>query len=126
MPHLTLEYSSNAGRPGSLPGLFAALHGVLAEIGGIRLENCKSRAYSASDFLVGYGQRQDAFVHLDIRFLEGRTDALKQAIGKHAVALLQDHFDPDRNRPELQLTVEVHDIARATYFKLPEGTLTPL
>ncbi len=126
MPHLTLEYSTNIGRPEGLPALLTTLHRVLAEIGGIKRENCKSRAYPASDFLVSDGKPEDAFVHLDIRFLEGRSMDVKQAIGQQAVALLQQFFDPTGDRPGLQLTVEVRDITRSTYFKLPAGTLSSL
>lgn len=126
MPHLTLEYSTNIGRPRGLSALFTALHGLLTETGNIKSGNCKSRAYPSADFLVGHGQPHDAFVHLDIRFLEGRPVDVKQAIGQRALTLLQEHFDPDGDNTDLQLTVEVRDIARATYFKLPAGTLSPL
>ena len=72
MPHLVLEYSANVDCPPDLPVLFGWFHEVLAETGGIRHDNCESRARPADPFLVGSGSESDAFVHLDIRFLEGR------------------------------------------------------
>jgi 5-carboxymethyl-2-hydroxymuconate isomerase len=126
MPHLTLEYSANLDPPAEFAPLFLRLHGLLARTGGIRRENCKSRAYACRDFLVGEGRPSDAFVHLDIRFLEGRSDEVKQAIGAAALDMLVDAFSDAAARGVLQATVEVRDIARASYFKFPPGTLTPL
>jgi len=73
-------------------------------------------------------------VHLDVRFLEGRAPEIKQAVGNGAVELLHDHFalaldgpDPlgETNPLDVQITVEIQDIQRASYFKYPPGTLGP-
>jgi 5-carboxymethyl-2-hydroxymuconate isomerase len=125
VPHLTLEYSANVECPGDLRQLFARLHGVLAEVGGIRPGNCKSRGRVAQDYLVSSGGERDAFVHLDIRFLEGRPPQIRQQIGELALATLTDWFQASLEKLELQVTVEIRDIARSRYFKHPEGTLTP-
>lgn len=125
MPHLVLEYSANVDCPPDLPVLFRQLHEVLAETGGIRRDNCKSRARPADPFLVGSGSESDAFVHLDIRFLEGRPAEVKQALGQQALDLLLGWFQNSSDRLQLQITVEIQDIRRSSYFKYPAGTLTP-
>ena len=126
MPHLTLEYSPNVGVDADLAGLFRRLHEVLVETGGIRLENCKSRAYVARDFLVGAGGGASGFVHLDVRFLEGRPPELRQSLGREMLDILMERFRSSVEALDLQVTVEVRDMQRSFYFKHPEGTLTPM
>lgn len=126
MPHLTLEYSQNAADGSDLVDLMRSLHEVVSESAGIKMDNCKSRAYAARDFHVGAGGGEQGFVHLDIRFLEGRPAAVKHSVGEQAGRCLVEWFQPAMETLELQVTVEVRDIEREFYFKYPEGTLTPL
>ncbi len=127
MPHLTLEYTSNLDEWAADPDLLLSLHRLL-EAAGIKIENCKSRWRMAEEWVTGDGQGESAFVHLDIRFLEGRKPDVKRMIGEGAVELLQDHFQPAADRSDgldLQITVEIQDIRRADYFKSPPGTIGP-
>jgi len=123
MPHLILDYSVNIDCNRNLSDLFKRLHGVLANTGGINLENCKSRARVAENFFIASGCESNAFVHLDIRFLEGKSPELKRAIGKEAVDILRDWFHQSKEKSDLQITVEIREIQRDFYFKHPEGTL---
>ncbi len=130
MPHLRLEYSSNCPTDGTLIELFAALHDVLVEVGGILRDNCKSRAYPADPFLIADGSpgpdgKARAFLHLDVRFMDGRSKALKQSVGAALRDVLLEHFAEAAAGMDLQVTVEIRDIDRELYFKHPEGTLTP-
>ena len=125
MPHLTLEHSANVIPQGDLQTLFARLHRILAEVGGIKIENCKSRARSCETYLVASGEPSGAFVHLDVRFLEGRRPEVKRAVGDRMLESLRWCFPEPGPDGELQVTVELRDIARESYFKYPKGTLTP-
>ena len=124
MPHLTLEYSENLRSvPPSTP-LFAALHGVLESVAGISVGNCKSRWREVSDFHVGAGGEDKAFVHLSIRYLEGRPPATQQAVGEAVLRVLKEHFKEAPDDLDLQITVEIEDIRRDSYFKDPPETLS--
>lgn len=122
MPHLSLEYSANARPQCELPDLFSRLHQILADAGGIRIGNCKSRARVCEPYLVAKGDRSGAFVHLGVQFLEGRTRSVKRAIGDEMLAALRGCFPPSTPDQDLQITVELRDLARDDYFKYPEGT----
>jgi len=124
MPHLVLEYSANATLPDDPRGVLQQLHAVLHEAGGILIGNCKSRVYRADAFLIADGQSNEGFVHLDIRFVRGRSDELKARISRECLAVLKSTFLPI-NDLALQITVNVGDIAPDMYSKHPEGTLTP-
>jgi 5-carboxymethyl-2-hydroxymuconate isomerase len=123
MPHLTLEYSANLSRTPPTPDLLLALHHLLETVGGIRLENCKSRWREVEDWVVGPGDPHAAFVHLDMRFLEGKPLEIQRALGESALEILVSHFRPEPPGIDLQITVEVREIRKATYFKFPPGTL---
>jgi 5-carboxymethyl-2-hydroxymuconate isomerase len=123
MPHLTLEYSSNIEFKLNHQDLFAQLHRLLNEAGGIRIDNFKSRALMRENFLVGRGDIENAFVHLELRLLEGRSPEAKNEIGQGCLQLLKEFYAPSLANQALQITVEIADISKETYFKHPEGTL---
>ena len=122
MPHNVLEYSANIPKLDSYAPLFSELHRILNEIGGIRLGNCKSRARAAEDFFIGDGKTGNAFIHLDVEFVIGRSEAVKRQIGQQCLDVLKKYYAEQLN-DDLQITVNIRDIALDFYFKYPEGTL---
>lgn len=124
MPHLTLEYSANVKIQSDFSDLFRKLHRILSETGGIKLENCKSRAYAAENYYIGSGSNRNGFVHLDVRFLEGRSADLKTRIANEMENTLVEWFQASNSSLDLQVTIELQDIVRSFYFKHPKGTLT--
>ncbi len=124
MPHIQLEYSENCQPAEPFASLFGQVHGTLSEIGGIKIDNCKSRAVCHSEFFIADGDVAHAFAHLSIRFVAGRTESTKRKIGAKCMEHLQAFFREQINDLDLQITVEVRDIQLAEYHKYPEGTLT--
>lgn len=122
MPHLTLEYTDNLPADIDFDALFARIHTVLAEEGGIRIGNCKSRAVCLGVYRVGSGE-PSAFVHADLRFLEGRPSDVKRQLGKRVLEILNEVYG-SLDSPEVQITVEIRDIDRDAYFKIPAGTFS--
>ena len=124
MPHLTLEYSGNVPDAPDIQSILREIHRVLQETAGIKIENCKSRGRVAEKYLVANGESSRAFVHLDVRILEGRSGELKRELGYHLLETLREHFSSAEAALDLQTTVEIRDIERASYFKHPTGTLS--
>jgi 5-carboxymethyl-2-hydroxymuconate isomerase len=122
MPHNVLEYSSNIPRLENSPELFAGLHQILNKVGGIKLGNCKSRARMAEDYYVGDGSAVNAFIHLDVEFVQGRSTEVKRQIGQQSLDLLKQYY-ADHLNDDLQITVNIRDISLEFYFKYPEGSL---
>jgi len=123
MPHLTLEYTSNLSGTPPTPELLLTAHGILHAVAGINPGNCKSRWREVGEWAVGFGDEPSAFVHLQIRFLEGRPLEVQQAVGEGILDLLKDHFLPGPPGLDVQITVDIQEIRKATYFKYPPGTL---
>jgi 5-carboxymethyl-2-hydroxymuconate isomerase len=115
MPHLTLEYTSNLPRQVAGPELFGRLHRILADVGGIEIRNCKSRALGYDAFLVGDAGDEKAYVHLDVRILEGRSADVRREVGRQILQTLREAYDADAS--SLQVTVEIRDMPRELYFK---------
>jgi 5-carboxymethyl-2-hydroxymuconate isomerase len=122
MPHNVLEYSANIPRLDNFSELFAELHQILNKVGGIKLGNCKSRARMAEDFYVGDGSSANAFIHLDVEFVQGRSTDVKRQIGQKSLNLLKQHY-ADHLTDDLQITINIRDISLEFYFKHPEGSL---
>jgi 5-carboxymethyl-2-hydroxymuconate isomerase len=125
MPHLTLETTPNLSPLPPVGGLFSELHRLLQEEAGISIDNCKSRHRMTGDFLVGGGGSDAAFAHLDLRFLEGRPPEILHRVGSGALEVLRGFLQDVPEGLDLQITVEVQEIRRASYFKHPPGTLSP-
>lgn len=125
MPQLTLEYTGNIDRI-DFTALFGALHDVLATLGGVRIQNCKSRAIRLAEFHIAEGAPEEAFVHLRASVLDGRTVEWRQHLGERLLEVLKTHYAPAAAHFRLQITVHMAEIERRSYFKWPEGTFTPL
>ncbi len=123
MPHITLEYTANLSDNPPHRELLLALHGLLETTAGIRPANCKSRWRRVDDWVVGTGTNESAFVHLDLRFLEGRSEKVITEVSRGALEILIGHFHPPAPGLDLQITVEVGEILKARYFKDPPGTV---
>ena len=125
MPQITLEYTANIIQEIQARELFSNIHHMLEEVGVIRIENCKSRAIRLDDYYIANGKIESAFIHLEIRFIEGRSPDMKAEIGQQSLAFLETYFTESILSLDLQITVEINDIHKHGYFKYPKGTLTP-
>lgn len=123
MPHLTLYYTANLPAQTSFEPLLAQFHSILANVGGVKIGNCKSKALRIEEFFVADGTQNQAFVHLDLRLLEGRSPELKQDIGKHCLAAIKEAFSELVEHNQIQITVEIRDIVRHSYFKIPADSI---
>ncbi|MHA2250342.1 MAG: 5-carboxymethyl-2-hydroxymuconate Delta-isomerase [Candidatus Kariarchaeaceae archaeon] len=124
MPQICLEYSANIPVISNYKTIFKQVHYILNTEGNIKLNNCKSRLIRHADFYIGDGSSDHAFVHLEISLLEGRSNELKEKMGKDILGFLQDAISTE-NILKLQITVHFKDISKNSYFKYPSGTLTP-
>lgn len=123
MPQLTLQYTANINQEIDYSNLFAKLHNILADVGGINIENCKSRALKLNNYYISQGEISNAFIHLDVRFLEGRSLPIKKEIGNQLLEALNSFYQKSLTELDLQFTVEISDIQRELYFKFPLGSL---
>lgn len=117
MPQITLEHTANLHPERSWDDLLGRLHDQIAGLTGIETQSCKSRVLTLESYCVGNGDENQAFAHLTIRIFAGRSPAVKTELGRAALALLKHHLAASRDDLNVQLTVELRDIDRESYFK---------
>lgn len=122
MPQIRLEYSDDLQPLPDLRAVFSQIHAALAESTGAAISNAKSRA-TAVEAYVGDGDAANAFVHLGIELMEGRTTEVKARASDRCLGILELAFAPASGGRNLQITVGITDLERATYRKLPHGTI---
>jgi 5-carboxymethyl-2-hydroxymuconate isomerase len=114
MPQITLEYTPATLAPERIPEMMLQVHQLLAAEVGLAIGSCKSRWRMAGEYLVGNGEPGQGFVHLSVRLLEGRPPDLLEKIGQQCLSILENHVTA---APGVQITVEVGELRRSTYFK---------
>lgn len=121
MPQLTLEYSCNIIDDVNFNSLLKKLHEVVSEEGNINITNFKSRVVKHENFLVGAGNQADAFVHVEFKLLEGRSEELKSKIGNLILDTIKKYYPQSVEKLDLQITVELLDIKKSDYYKYPNN-----
>lgn len=117
MPQLEIEYSAQLPIKDELSKLAVDLHYVIAREADAELSSFKTRITPLENVVIGDGDPKNAMVHLDIRLLSGRINAVKFATGEAALAALIDRLEWLVGDYLVQFTVEVHDLDRENYFK---------
>ncbi|MDP1602359.1 MAG: 5-carboxymethyl-2-hydroxymuconate Delta-isomerase [Legionella sp.] len=118
MPHLILEYSDNIPTL-NCSAFFQQAHLLLAKELPTQLSSCKSRCIVHEAFYVGDGSEQNAFAHLTIKILAGRTDEKKNYIGNELLKIMSEFFQADDSDLKTGLSVEILDLD-PHYFKKQE------
>jgi len=126
MPQIRLEYTANTSIHFNFRGFFSEVHKTINQTAGISILNCKSRAIKHENYFIGNCSDNNAFVHMEIALLKGRSEDVKKKIARACLEILKKHFLSNSSKDELQLTVEIKDIDREFYLKYPEGTLSKL
>jgi 5-carboxymethyl-2-hydroxymuconate isomerase len=90
-------------------------------LGGIDIKNCKSRVLKLRDYYIANGKDNQAFVHLEVKILQGRTEKWKSEIGQALLNILQENYSDIPGSPFLQISIEIVDMKRKSYFKFIHG-----
>ena len=118
MPHLLMEYTDNLDIDAK--NTLRALNQTLLNSGEFSAGHIKNRALCLHDYCVDKGEEGDAFVHLTLSLLSGRSIATKTVLAEALRATLEPLAHAD---VRLQMTVDVRDMQRECYAKavrLPE------
>ncbi|MCF9033801.1 5-carboxymethyl-2-hydroxymuconate Delta-isomerase [Acinetobacter nectaris] len=118
MPNLTLEYTGNLDI--DTQELLLELHQVLFDSKLFEYKHdIKSRAIQFDEFLIGDGREKNAFIHLKICVLTGRTTAQLQKLNEALLQTIKDNqaFIHADMLKEIHLSVEVIEMNREIYRK---------
>lgn len=123
MPHFKLEYSTNISEKPVASELFSKLHHLLCEIGPFEISSIKSRIYPCENFFVSTGDRGQAFIHLELSILSGRSEETKKKVGEQLLGFLREEFIQTAEGKNCSITVDIRELNAAVYAKLPCGEL---
>lgn len=115
MPHIHVEYSDNIENLETQP-LLLALNQCLVEGQYATAIDIKSRAIVQHDYIVGLAEENQAYVHVKISLLTGRSLETKQAISEKTLQILIDQL-PQQSHVEIQACVEIIEMPKETYSK---------
>ena len=130
MPHLVLLYSGNLEAETDMTALCRSLADAMLTVrdeqgqqvyptGGVRVF-----AYPAAHFAVADGERDYAFIYLNLRMGRGRTEAVKQRAGETLLAAAKAYLAPLFAQRYLGLTLQVDEGQEV--FDARHGTIHPL
>jgi len=90
-------------------------HLILAETVATTAKGCTSRALPFKNYVVGSGEANNAFVHICIKMLPGRTPEMLNDLGTQLLQLINETFKQSIEELNLSITIEIRHLG--TYFK---------
>ena len=113
MPHVRVEYSANLDASGHIDALCQELASCVDAIcddthkvyptGGIRVRALRCEHYCIAD-----GTLDAAFVHVNLKIGQGRSEAVRRATGDALLEVLKVHFADAFAQQGLALSVEIN------------------
>lgn len=130
MPHLVVLYTGNLETQTDMTALCRSLADTMLGVrdehsqqvyptGGVRVF-----AYPASHYAVADGQRDYAFVYLNLRMGRGRSDPVKQRAGEALLAAAKAHFEPLFATRYIGITLQIDEGQEV--FDAKHSTIHPL
>lgn len=111
MPHLILEASSNIIETNDkVKVILQDCQNLLVERLPTKLTSCKSRLVLHDVFVLGDNNPANAFVHLSVRILKGRSANLINEVSNILVEVLSQGFSKSSEQLHLGISVEITDL----------------
>jgi 5-carboxymethyl-2-hydroxymuconate isomerase len=110
MPQCHFEYTDNIGDAPNWQDLYREIHAVLIATGEWHSAEIKSKAVKLTNYCVGNGNPDQAFVLLTVQILAGRSDSLKKSISESCLKILVSHFPRMLDELQATITVQIVDI----------------
>jgi 5-carboxymethyl-2-hydroxymuconate isomerase len=114
MPHIIVEYTDHLKSSVDIPALVSGLHNDLAKRDTVDVHGIKSRAIPVQFVIVGDGKEPDRMIHITLRLMPGRSDALKKEMAQGLKAASEKYTHHDAR---ITVTVEVVDLHAESYVK---------
>lgn len=114
MPHIHLETTSDLPENADVPDILEALVERLSGTEGVLPQTVKAYHSLRSVWAVGQGHPQ-SIAHCTVMLLEGRSEEQQMRIADALFDTLQTCFAASLEAKEVNLTLEVREMKKATY-----------
>jgi 5-carboxymethyl-2-hydroxymuconate isomerase len=116
MPHINLEYSDNIVEKNDLVPILRDAQLILEKALPAKLASFKSRAIPCEACVVGDGAADNAFVHMHVKIMAGRSRGTLDAAGGLLMDFMTQAFKETINKRKLSMSIEIEELA-ASYYK---------
>ncbi|MDK4715644.1 5-carboxymethyl-2-hydroxymuconate Delta-isomerase [Rhizobium sp. CNPSo 4039] len=110
MPHLAIEYSANLEGRADIDALCERLLKTVLETGLFEVGAVRVRAFRAEHYAIADRLPENAFVDLNFRIGQGRTEGEKKRTGEAIFAAAIDVLGPLFETPHFALSLEIREI----------------
>jgi len=111
-----MQYSENLIEEINFSDLFARCHILLADTLPTEISTCSSKAVRFSNYWIGNGEADNAFIYVNIKILPGRAMPNLKKISKKVLDIFKEYFNESITKLNLQLSVEITELEE-TYCK---------
>jgi len=112
MPHLILEASANIIEQDDEIKIFLlGCQDILVAELPTQIASCKSRFIKQSCYVVGDNNPANAFIHLTVKVLKGRSQELLQSVAIKLKQFLIEKFVVSNSNRNLKITVEIIELS---------------
>ncbi len=118
MPTIHFEYTDNLKISNELKPFLQDVHYLLVDMIKTDLPTCRSLIKPYSDYVVGNGDYQNAFIQMTIKMLPGRDDELKHSLGNALLEKIHSTFTSEINRLNTEIRVYIQDTNINHYYGL--------
>ena len=118
MPILNFEFTDNLKIDNKIKSfLFETHHILVAEI-KTDLYTCRSSISKITDYVIGDGNHNNAYIILRIQMLPGRNDEIKNCTGKILLEKIYRDFSGEIKNHDTQVRVHLTETDKNHYYGL--------
>ncbi len=118
MPILNFEYTDNLKIDLKIKSFLLETHDILVNEIKTDLRTCRSSVTKISDYVIGDGDSNNAYIILRIKMLPGRTDEIKNRTGKILLEKIYHDFSNAIKKQDTQVRVSLTETDKKHYYGL--------
>jgi len=112
MPHMTVEYTENIKDEINVNLLLKKMNeSLLSHEGLFTPQGIRSRAIQLTDYVVGYGDEDNAFVHTTLKIAPGRTEEAKKKVFDDLFQTVDKHFKEISADKQVTISLEFSELS---------------
>lgn len=118
MPIINFEYTDNLKIDSDIKSFLLKIHAILVKEIKTDIKTCRSCISKISDYVIGNGDPNNAYIILRIQILPGRTDEIKNRAGKILLEKIYGDFSDEIKAHDTQVRVSLTEIDKKHYYGL--------
>jgi 5-carboxymethyl-2-hydroxymuconate isomerase len=122
VPHIHLETTADLIENGDIPELLGSLTAAMAAVESVPSASLKAYHTLHTNWTVGEGHAA-GFAHCTLAIMEGRSPEQQETIADVVFAELSRGFERSLASRDVVVTLEIRQIAKATYRRTTVSTL---